>query len=134
MRQSVREEVHSQSGHADVRLPARVALLRRLRVQTTMRLFVAGQVRRGGVHFAALVAHESFHRVRIGGGRLAVLLVGAGSRRIDDLVEFLKWTHGRLTKHYYNEYVHHSLLGLTVDNFFLLEGFWTKETNFTLLH
>ena len=51
VRQLVGKHVHRQSWHADVRLAAVDAFLRRLRVDATMRLFVSRQVRRGRVLF-----------------------------------------------------------------------------------
>lgn len=56
VRQLVREQMHGQGGHANVRLAARVAPLGRLRVQAPVRLLVPGQVRRRRVVFAAVRA------------------------------------------------------------------------------
>lgn len=52
MRQLVRQNVHRQSGHTDVRLAALDALLGRLRVDAAMRLLVPRQIRRGRVLLA----------------------------------------------------------------------------------
>ena len=67
--QLVREHVHGQRGHAYVRLAAVDALLRRLRVEASVRLLVPRQVRRGRVLLAALRARE------LGPVRLRRLLV-----------------------------------------------------------
>jgi len=56
VRQLVREQVHGQCWHADVRLAASVAPLGRLRVQAPVGLLVSGQVRRRGVVLAAISA------------------------------------------------------------------------------
>jgi len=52
VRQFVRQNVHRQGGHADVRLAAVDALLGRLRVDAAMRLLVPRQIRRGRVLLA----------------------------------------------------------------------------------
>lgn len=57
VRKLVREHVHRQGGHADVRLAAVDALLGRLRVDAAMRLLVPRQIRRGRVLLATLAAH-----------------------------------------------------------------------------
>jgi len=56
VRQLVREQVHCQCWHADVRFAASVAPLGRLRVQAPVGLLMSGQVRRSGVVFAAIRA------------------------------------------------------------------------------
>jgi len=61
----MREHVHRQGGHADVRLAAVDALLGRLRVQAAMRLLVPRQIRRCGVLLAAFGTRE-LRPVRLG--------------------------------------------------------------------
>jgi len=56
VRQLVRQLVHRECGHADIRLTAHVAPLGRLRVQAPVRLLVPGQIRRRGVPFSTLGA------------------------------------------------------------------------------
>lgn len=61
----VREQVHGHGRHGHVHLPTRRALLGHLAVHTTVRLFVAAQVGRRGVAFAALVARVALRAPRI---------------------------------------------------------------------
>ena len=56
--QLMSEHVHGQRRHADVRLAAVDALLRRLGIEASVRLLVPGQVRGGRVLLAALRARE----------------------------------------------------------------------------
>jgi len=56
VRQLVREQVHGERRHADVRFAARVAPLCRLRVQAPVCLLVPRQVRRRRVVLAAIRA------------------------------------------------------------------------------
>lgn len=91
VRQFVCEDVHGQRGHTDVGLAARHALLRRLRIQTSVGLLVTRQVARGGVLFSAQAAGVTVRFLR--GVRFLVRLVrqrfGLGFF-VDHSVEFLK--------------------------------------------
>lgn len=71
--QVVCQYVHRQRGHADVDLVAVRALLRLLAVQTPVRLFVSGEVRRRGVLLAALGARVPVRRRAFRLGALPVL-------------------------------------------------------------
>ena len=71
MRQLVREHVHRQSGHADVRLATMDALFGRMRVDAAMRLLVPGQIRRGRILFA----WKEKENARINGGLRLVIRV-----------------------------------------------------------
>ncbi|GMT27275.1 hypothetical protein PFISCL1PPCAC_18572, partial [Pristionchus fissidentatus] len=68
VRRVVRQQVHTECGHADVDAIAVRAFARVLRVDGTMRLLVPGEIGGGRIALPTLVAHAA-------GGRLPISLL-----------------------------------------------------------
>jgi len=86
VRQLVRQLVHRERGHADVRLSAHVAPLGRLRVQAPVRLLVPRQVRRRRVVLATVSA-------RVTGCSPCGVGHGKNTKSAHLLFLFLKFSH-----------------------------------------